>query len=177
MECKKCGQVHDRCSGHKKNITPLTPCRRYPKTGSPVCRSHGGGAPQVRNKAQKRAAEDKLGKDLAKLGLRREGVTPSQLLQEVIEYAASDLEFIAKAVQDNPDLGDKWNDTLERAGKLAKAGVDANVSERQVRVEEALAVQLIQQVKESLEVGNVPPDNQKVILGELVQRLRSIGAP
>ena len=44
-------RVETRCSAHRKNGAV---CRNYAIRGGNVCRMHGGGAPQVRRRAQER---------------------------------------------------------------------------------------------------------------------------
>lgn len=43
--CPKCGEVHERCTGH--NVSGK-PCGRFPTNGVTVCMKHGAGAPQVK---------------------------------------------------------------------------------------------------------------------------------
>ena len=49
--CKKCGQVHKRCTAHNKAGGP---CGQQAKRGTTVCRSHGANAPQTKRKAAER---------------------------------------------------------------------------------------------------------------------------
>lgn len=70
-ECVICGQPHPRCNGHKNG--GADPCMRWPRHEEPVCRQHGGNAPQVRAagvaaraaKAAERDAHAVLGYDLS----------------------------------------------------------------------------------------------------------------
>ena len=52
FNCIKCGQRHDRCTGHVHedddgNPIDPRPCIKWPRKGASVCQSHGGNAPQV----------------------------------------------------------------------------------------------------------------------------------
>lgn len=54
-----------KCRGHKKDGSP---CTNYPRKGGVVCNSHGGKAPQVQAKAQRRLQEGELRAELERLG-------------------------------------------------------------------------------------------------------------
>ncbi|MEU0159648.1 hypothetical protein ABZ154_12585 [Streptomyces sp. NPDC006261] len=54
MEHETDGIREGRCSARRTNSQP---CGNWPMRGGTVCRKHGGGAPQVRNKAAQRIAE------------------------------------------------------------------------------------------------------------------------
>lgn len=43
--CRTCGQVHERCAGHRKSDG--APCRRHHRPGLDVCRVHGGMSPRA----------------------------------------------------------------------------------------------------------------------------------
>ncbi len=53
-----------RCNGTTRKGLP---CTNPPVTAAPVCRMHGGAAPQVKAKAQRRIAEEKAQQALGKL--------------------------------------------------------------------------------------------------------------
>ena len=174
-KCAKCGQLHERCSAHVKGSDPLQPCRRYPKGSAPTCRAHGGGAKQVREAAEKRDAGARAEKALNRLGLRREGLTATELLTEVVERAGADLDYLATlAAQGDPDAAAAYGEWLDRAARYSKAGVDAGIAERTVRVQEATAAALITVVREALTKANINTDQQTVVLGELASGLRAL---
>jgi hypothetical protein len=63
--CTHCGHDHVRdgkrtCNAHSRRATPLRPCRLFPPQGLAVCRFHGGAAPQVAAKAERRVIEAQL---------------------------------------------------------------------------------------------------------------------
>lgn len=55
MQCGQCGQVHQRCRAHRRSDG--LPCGTHPVKGTPVCRMHGGSAPQVKAAAEARQAD------------------------------------------------------------------------------------------------------------------------
>lgn len=63
--CHDCGQDHVRdgkrtCNAHSRRAKPVRPCRNFPPQGVTVCRFHGGAAPQVAGKAERRIIEGVL---------------------------------------------------------------------------------------------------------------------
>jgi hypothetical protein len=42
-ECEVCGEVHERCMGHKLTYEgePLRPCKKWPVRGGELCYTHG----------------------------------------------------------------------------------------------------------------------------------------
>jgi len=96
--CEKCGQAHvdakgrPRCTGHTNGPTkewperpPAGPCRHYPIRGGTVCRNHGGGARQVRAKANKRLAAANLVEEYGAV------MDPQRVMAEVGCVAFSDI--------------------------------------------------------------------------------------
>jgi hypothetical protein len=63
--CKRCGNIHERCSAHNSRGKP---CGRPPRAGAKVCPSHGGAAPQVKRAAAERRAEQQAAATLGSLG-------------------------------------------------------------------------------------------------------------
>lgn len=140
-----------------------------------MCRMHGGSAPQVKKQATRRQNEQKAAQQLDRLGLRRDGLTPSALLAEVVERAGADLEYAAtQAAAGNAEWVDAYQAILDRAAKVAKAGVDAGLAERAVKVQEDQAVMLATVVKAALERAQVPDTQRTIILGELATGLRQL---
>lgn len=94
-------QAQTRCTAKRKNGEP---CRNRPILGGNVCRMHGGGAPQVRKRAQERilAAAD-------------------MAASRLIEFARDDR--IPHAVRLSA-----IRDLLDRAGLNAKAVVEVEVA-------------------------------------------------
>lgn len=170
--CPRCGTTHTRCRAHNRAGNP---CQKHPSPGAAVCRLHGGASPQAKKAAARRIAETKAAEQLDRLGLRREGLTPTALLAEVVERAGADLEYAAtQAAAGDPDWIDAYQTILDRAGKVAKAGVDAGLAERAVQVQEAQAAILANLVRDALDRAQVPDQLRTVILGELADGLRAL---
>ena len=52
--CRKCGQIHKRCTAHTKHGKP---CTRFRILGGLVCYTHGWARPLIKKAAEKRVAE------------------------------------------------------------------------------------------------------------------------
>lgn len=91
MTCPKCHQEHDteRCSAH--NAKGLQ-CGKAPINGSTVCRTHGGSAPQVREKAQERQVVAAADASLRKLWVGLDQATPVKDPVASMERLAGALE-------------------------------------------------------------------------------------
>lgn len=98
--CKKCGEIHERCNGHRKSDGK--PCRRWPKTGGKVCRLCGGGAPQVEAARQRREAAREAAETVAALGLPRDVAPPIALLELVHSIAGQVAWLEAKVRRIDP---------------------------------------------------------------------------
>jgi hypothetical protein len=68
--CDKCGQVHDRCKGHRRGVTPPEPCRKPAIRGALHCDRHGA-TKAARNKAARTLADEKKGRQAGHL-MRRQ---------------------------------------------------------------------------------------------------------
>ena len=135
-----------------------TPCghgagKRTDHPGSGRCWLHGGRAPAGKAHAERDAAEQHL----TKLGIPI-SIDPIQaLLQEVCE-AAGNVAFLRAKVQSIEDgslassaMVKLYNEERERLAKVAKAAVDAGIADRQVRLAEAQAVELVRVVRAVLQ--------------------------
>jgi hypothetical protein len=169
VQCVDCGEIHERCLAHKKRKKPtdlLKPCTNWPLKGSPrrKCRMHGGGANSRHGRVSAlRAAqmeiEGEIGDLIERLGLDSSKVNYSEVLAEQVTYAHAvafvlQLE-VRKLRRDQlygPDhLGDARPHALmlmslqwtTDAARLSKLAIDAGVDERQVRLAESMAGQMV----------------------------------
>lgn len=166
MECSKCGQIHEKCTAHNREGKP---CKKWPMQAQKVCATHGGSAKQNRDKAKRVIAAEKI----ASLGLRREGLTPEQLVTEVVERAGADLEYVAQMAQGGDPVWVKaLGEVTDRAARVGKIGVDANLGARAVAVEETKVEALLTILQEGAAL--IPAEYSKVIMGHVVTRLREI---
>ena len=81
--CPQCGQVHSRCTSHKKKARGGGPCNRHPLPGATVCYIHGGEARQVKAKAEQRLQDEHARQAVATYGLPLEIEPHQALLDEV----------------------------------------------------------------------------------------------
>jgi hypothetical protein len=175
--CAKCGKLHERCSSHNGRGEP---CGVRPMVGLTVCGSHGGRAPAAKAKSQRAKQEVKVAKQLQRidaLGQRREGLSPTQLMQEVVERAGADLEYVADQVSSEPEVwAQAYAEILDRAAKVAKAGVDAGLAERQTAVQEAQAARIGEALTLALADLGLTTDVQRAARVALATRLRELEA-
>ena len=170
--CQRCGQTHRSCTAH---TTSGRACRASAINGTNVCKVHGGSAPQVKATAAKRVAQQKAAAALDRLGLRREGLTPTELLAEVVERAGADLEYAAAMAAAGDDAwAAAYLDILDRAGRVAKAGVDAGLQERAVQVQEAQAVILATVVRDALDRSGIDMSARQTVMAEVAAGLRAL---
>jgi hypothetical protein len=128
--CERCSGEHDsrRCTAHVKlEGGGLRPCRKYPLKGAAVCRSHGGGAGQVRLAAARRTA---LAEEVARNPRRH----PAVVLLDAIHLA----DTLAQRVLESGGDPEEALSATMRAAALAKTALDVNLAEREVRRHESI---------------------------------------
>jgi hypothetical protein len=100
MTCPRCGQTHDRCTGH--NAKGL-PCGIRAIKGGTVCHRHGGAAPQVRAAADERVLE-------AKADAKVRELWPGLAAASPVKDPVSSMERLAGALEQMLDtVGAKVN--------------------------------------------------------------------
>jgi len=130
------------CTAHR---TSGEPCRAPAMRGAAVCVAHGGKAPQVRAKAERRMAEAKALRQLARLGVEApDDVAPSEALHEALRGAVGDYRAARLAVAEVPLDGDSlpamvavYERSADRLAKVARSALDAGLAERMASVAEA----------------------------------------
>ncbi len=169
--CPRCGEVHERCTGHVDDEAGLRPCRRWPLRGAEVCTSHGAAAPQVRKAAGRRVVRDAALAEAARLGGSLD-IDPLDALLGQVREAAANVEVLRAAIADLgvdvaregaiaiPEqviefekggthvpakvhvLVSLYSEERDRLVKYAKLCLDAGVDERRVTVAEQDAARL-----------------------------------
>ena len=118
--CKKCGQVHQWCNGHRKGDGQ--PCGRPPKTGAPVCHVHGGAASQVKAAAADRVVEAEL-REVARKHLDNPDAEPMQDPGDKLLRLATRVEDALTAVGRRVNMLNEIGVVTMAGGEQVKAEV------------------------------------------------------
>lgn len=162
-----------QCKATAKNTGQQ--CKKPAIKGLEVCEFHGGATKRSKKAAHTRVQKAKLEHYLDKLGLKKQGLTPEQLMQELVERTGADLEYLAfEASTGEPLWVDAYTDALDRATRVAKAAIDAGLMERQTQVQEAEATLLVQVVMGALADLGLTPEVQTQAKKAIATRLRQI---
>lgn len=102
FDCEKCGQRHERCTGHVDSlpdgtVIDLRPCNKWPRQGVAVCQKHGGNAPQIIAAAGRKLEEAKVRAVVDRLGLSIE-ISPIDSLLDAVYEASGNVEFYRSLV-------------------------------------------------------------------------------
>lgn len=187
VACDKCGTPHERCIGHKTTDGERRPCKAWPVKGAEVCMAHGGAAPQVREAAAARIAEDKARRSVARFGGSLEVDPAVALLQEVHRSAAT-VAYLQDRVNELDDgdiievgafgarspnvLIQLYQQERDRLARVSKAAIDAGCAQSMVAVFQQVAgtyVQLVGRVLDRV-MGELDlPHEERGRAGELVR--------
>ena len=179
MPCAKCGEVHERCSGHRK--TDGQPCTQHPVRGTRVCRMHSGTKPAVRRRGERRLAVQAAQREVARLGGSID-TDPLDAVLGLVREAAANVAVYRTLVADlESDVGEPEDETVavgeqriysdrgtthvaaaphifvsmydaerDRLAKYAKLCIDAGIDERRVRLAEVQGRALAQVIEAAL---------------------------
>jgi hypothetical protein len=132
--CIKCGDVHPKGTCHNKAGKP---CGFNLADGAVVCHKHGGSAPQVKAKAEKRRQETRAREAVATYGLPVE-IDPGTALLEEVSRSAGHVRWLRDVVQELDADALVWGEktTSHQAGHSVEGPVDVttNVSAAGVNV-------------------------------------------
>ncbi len=192
--CKRCGQVHPRCSAHNQLGEP---CQQRPARGFRVCHWHGAKSPAARAAADRRLALEEAKAQLALerplvFGGQRE-IHPHEALLEAVWEASYDAAFWAAKVREleaddhlvvrtRPSDG-SWqvhpfvaeaSAAQERKARFAALAVRAGVEERRVRLEEANAQSLFRALTDALQAAPLTPEQRQAVIKGFGARLREL---
>lgn len=149
--------IDGRCAARVKNA-PGKFCTQRPVRGTNRCKVHGGLAPQVREKGQRRLAETQAMKMLEQLGADpADDRHPVEHLLGELRQAAVAADYLGSiAVMDGPKgpLWHAWERERDRHAKIAKLALDAGVNEREVQLKEAEAERVAAVIRAVLSAVN-----------------------
>ena len=131
FDCEKCGQRHERCTGHVDECPACGPtsvidepvtlgepcpkcgtvvtqraCIKWPRKGAAVCQKHGGEAKQIVAAAERRVVEQRLNAEIqTMLGGPIEPISdPYTKMAEVAGKISRTLDFLQEKVEALDDL-------------------------------------------------------------------------
>lgn len=156
-------------------------CKRWPSKGTNRCRKHGAGAPQTKAKAERVIAQEKAERAVARLGLRREGITPEAALQEALERTAGNVDALeqlllstAPGEDTQSEVHRLYDETIDRLAKVGKMMADAGVAERQVAIQEAHVLLFAQAIQQILAGLHLTPAQQQLAPQVVEQAMLSL---
>lgn len=172
------------------------PCRLAPVRGAAVCHKHGGAAPQVKAKAQERAAEEQAQRALSKIAdsLGPPGPVENPLLElsKIAGLALQWKNICAEQVNKLEQIryrnefgGEQvraeillFERALDRCATVLASIVRLNIDERLARIDEqqaGLIVNAVTAVLEELGLGEKKILTAKALLAVEFRRLEAVG--
>ena len=180
-------------------------CRSSPIKGGTVCIKHGGAAPQVRAKANRRLQEAEAALAVQTLGGRRD-ITPTEALLDEVQWTAGHVAWLRARVQElDSDGGSEltWgmvrekrdfdkHETVEaaqpsvwyqlyaaerdRLTRVCAEALRAGVEERRVQLAEHQGSLLASAITRILDALHLTPTQAELVPTVVPQILRQIGA-
>ena len=150
--------------------------------GGNVCDHHGGQAPQVKAKAERRVAEAKALRQLARLGIDApDEVAPSEALHEALRGAVGDYRAARLAVAEVPLDGENlpamvavYERAADRLAKVARSALDAGLAERMANVAEADAMALRDALDRAMGIAGIDFAQRQRLVNALSVELRQM---
>ena len=173
-------------------------CRSNPIKGGTVCIKHGGAAPQVRAKANRRLQEAEAALAVQALGGRRD-ITPTEALLEEVQWTAGHVAWLRARVQELEPEELTWGETKSIDGvtteearpsvwyalylkerehlvTVTTAALRAGVEERRVQLAEHQGSLLASAITRILDALHLTPTQAELVPTVVPQILRQIGA-
>lgn len=191
---------HLRCTGTNKESGER--CLRYHATGGKVCAMHGGNAKQVRGKAKKRTAVEKVKDLVATYGLPID-IAPEQAILDEVHRTAGHVAWLEQQVhaltegelvwgitrvkEGGEDYGTTeeavphallklYNEERDRLVRVCTAALKAGIEERRVKLAEQQGALVANVIRAILNDLNLTPA-QSALVSEIVPKhLRALAA-
>lgn len=171
-------------------------CGKYAIAGGTVCRTHGGGAPQVRESASKRLSEARRRAEAQKF-LEKQGIPDIEdPLEELLKLASEATAYreVFRQMMDQLLLADEvryehrageqlraemalWERAAERCLKMYETIVRLGIAERQTRIREAELIVIAEGIREILRRLDLTPEQRKASIVIVPEVLRELEAP
>jgi hypothetical protein len=164
--CIKCGDVHPKGTCHNKAGKP---CGFNLAEGAVVCHKHGGSAPQVKAKAEKRRQETRAREAVATYGLPVE-IDPGTALLEEVSRSAGHVRWLRDVVQELDADALVWGEKTT-SHQVCTDALKAGIAERQVQLAEQAGERAGQWLRASLEVLGLSDADMRRVMARGVANL------
>lgn len=110
------------------------PCGRYPIKGGTVCKIHGGGAKQVKAKAEERITEQNVRKQMTNLGVIEDGVDPAETLLWLCQTKKAEVVWLRLQVEETTRDDLVWGKTQHEEGVGPEGPIDKSTSKAEPNI-------------------------------------------
>lgn len=205
VPCKRCGTIHERCTGHRTNGQP---CRKNPLKGLTVCASHGGSTKAARAAGKRRTEEAAAVVEAARFATRRD-IHPADALLELVQWTAGEVDYwrgkvdqlddeelagnLVTKTEQGQDKGQPTDLTTteaaehiyirmlakssDRLATYAAAALRAGVDERRIALAEGQGAMVAAVIRRILDALNLTPDQAELVPTIVPRELRALTSP
>ena len=205
QQCPRCGQIHERCTGHNRAGKP---CGKNPRAGLTVCPTHGGNTKAAIAAGKRRVTEQAAAAEAARFATRRD-IHPADALLELVQWTAGEVDYwrgkvdqldddeLAGNLVTKTEVGEEKGYTTDittkeaaehiyirmlakasdRLATYAAAALRAGVEERRVRLAESQGQLVAAVIRRILDALNLTPAQAELVPTIVPRELRALAAP